>query len=540
MTSLTVWIRAGLLLILLGTGRALAAADPNLLPGADEKWRRYESPHFELYSRASEADSRLLLNNLELVQAICFETFAFKPVRAMPITVFLFSRDKFFTAYKPEAFRKAEDIAAFHYGGTTRSFMIIAPLPTFEAAQQLAFSSYTHHMFNLVGDEPPLWFNYGLAGIMRNIELFYEEFSIGKAKPEQVERLQRAKLIPVEVLLAADQQSAAFRDNVGNSLIHDESWALVHYLYFGKHNVPPARVHQFVEFCLAQSRKYDPAATAQALAAQLGMDFKQLDSALQSYFRGGRYGWARKKSPVVPPAKTYASRAVPLAEINLRLAELALRVDGSPRGKLTLLQAAGKTSDEARILEALATDAMREGDRDRMHERLVQAVEAGSLNPAVFRRLLEHEDLVRFNRFDAFYRMPDAMADQLRGWIARFQELSPRDPLSWEVLAWVEATSAQPRIASLNAVQREFAGLTRKSRTLLALAWAHHRLNDSAGAEQMLRAIEESEISADIAWTIEIIRSQIENRQPRRELRPGARDRDGFIRSQIQAPRPKS
>src|SRR5687768_16465154 len=100
MISLKRWACLGLLALAI-TGNA-ATANPHLLPGVDEKWRHFQSPHFELYSRNSESESRDFLRNLELVHAIFFETFGFKVSRAVPVTVYFFSRDKFFEAYKPE------------------------------------------------------------------------------------------------------------------------------------------------------------------------------------------------------------------------------------------------------------------------------------------------------------------------------------------------------------------------------------------------------------------------------------------------------
>lgn len=83
----------------------LPAADSNLMPGADAKWRHYQSEHFELFSRNPEGESRRLLHNLELVRAVFFETYGFKPVRALPMTVYFFSRDRHFETYKPEKFK---------------------------------------------------------------------------------------------------------------------------------------------------------------------------------------------------------------------------------------------------------------------------------------------------------------------------------------------------------------------------------------------------------------------------------------------------
>ena len=251
---------AGLALL---AGRLDAA---NLMTGADEKWRRLQSEHFELYSRNSEGESRRLLYNLELVHAIFFGTFGFTPGRAMPVTVYFFSRDKYFEAYKPEASRKLENIATFYHAEPDRGILTVAPLPSYEAAQQLAFASYTHHLFRLLGETPPVWYGYGVAGIFRNLVINSDTLELGRPDPSQVSRLQVARLIPVEVMLGSDQEAAAFQSDDSYTLLHDESWAMVHYLYFGEHKLPRAGIAEFLTMYHAGLRPADrKAATDQSM-----------------------------------------------------------------------------------------------------------------------------------------------------------------------------------------------------------------------------------------------------------------------------------
>src|ERR1043165_1735380 len=58
-------VHAALVLLLAMAGR-LPAADREALPAVDDRWRYFQSPNFELYSRNDDAGSRELLHNLEL------------------------------------------------------------------------------------------------------------------------------------------------------------------------------------------------------------------------------------------------------------------------------------------------------------------------------------------------------------------------------------------------------------------------------------------------------------------------------------------
>lgn len=513
----------------------LTAAD--VMIGADEKWRLLQSEHFELYSRNSEGESRRLLYNLELVHAIFFETYGFTATRVLPVTVFFFSRDRHFAAYKPESSRKLENIATFYHAEPDRGILTVAPLPSYEAAQQLAFGSYAHHLFRLMGEAPPVWYGYGISGIFRNLVINDRTLELGRPDPQQVSRLQKADLIPVETMLGSDYQAGAFSSDESNLVFHDESWAMIHYLYFGAHKLPKDGVANFISHVLNSSRNFDAATTRQVFEQQVGITYGKFNEALQRYFRSGKYGYGTKALPVVAPGKSYPMRGVSLAEIDLRLAELALRVNRSPQGKLALLRA-GDRADAARIQEVLGADAMREENWDQVAERWNRAMAAGSRNPAVLRWLIENEDRQRFSRFDAYYRLPEEAAGQLRAWIALYRELAPADPLSWEVLAWVEATAEAPQIGNLNAVQKQFVSLGRKNRTLLALAWARVRLKDNAGAEEMLQTLEAQVGGTELMWTVELIRAQNEGRPPRTELlaAPGMETSTGF-RPKIDRPR---
>lgn len=498
-------------------GRLLGAT--NLMTGADEKWRLLQSEHFELYTRNSEGESRRLLHNLELVHAIFFETFGFTPVRAIPVTVYFFSRDKYFEAYRPEASKKLENIATFYLTEADRGILTVAPLPNYEAAQQLAFASYTHHLFRLLGQTPPVWYSYGVAGIFRNLVINSETLELGRPDPQQVSRLQAARLIPVDVMLGADHEATAFQSDDGYTLLHDESWAMVHYLHFGEHKLPQSGIAEFISYALRNSRKFNAAATQQMFETKVGISYGKLSDDLEHYFRSGRYGYRKKPLPVVSSAKSYAVRSVPLEEINLRLAELALRVNSSPQGKLFLLQA-DHGPEATRAHEVLGAVAARSGDWDVAADRWDRALAAGTTNPAVLHELAQHEARKRFSHFDLYYRLPAEAADKLRDLLARSIAASPQQTTAYELLAWVEATAEAPRIGNLNLVQKNFPRLKEQNRTLLALAVAHMRLGDKPGAVEMLGDLDKAGPDDWVRYGMEHTRAAIEGRPVDREKLP--------------------
>ncbi len=495
-----------------------------LMPGADEKWRVFHSKHFELYSRNSESDSRLLLHNLELVHAIFFQTFGFTPIRTVPVTVYFFSREKYFDAYKPEAYRKVDNLAAFYDAEWDRGVLTVAPLPDYDSAQRLAFGSYAFHLFRLLDAPSPAWYTYGVSELFANLVVNSDSLELGKANEAQVQRLQRATLIPVQVMFGLDDKSTAFRANQANNLFHDESWAMVHYLYFGKNQLPPKAVSEFVGFALKNTRNFDAEAVRRKFQDSLGLSYETMNEDLDHYFHGGRYGWQKLSVPAVEPARGYEMRKVPLDEINLRLAEVALEINRSAQGKLILLQALDQPRDDAaRINEVLGADAIKDGDWDGALDRWKRAVAAGSSNPAVLHELCLLESQQRFRQFDLYYRLPDDTAAELRSLLKKTIAAEPQLAAAYELLAWVEATANAPQIPNINLVQANFPRLQQQDRTLLALALVRLRLDDKAGAVEILNALDRSGPSDWVRSGAEQIRAKLENRPVNPDRRPDAK-----------------
>ncbi len=483
-----------------------------LMPGADDKWRHLQSPNFEVYSRNSEGDSRQLLYNLELVHAIFFETFGFTPVRTMPVTVYFFSRDRHFEFYNPAGYEKVRNIAAFYHPELDRGVMTVAPLPSYEAAQQLAFGSYTYHLLRLMDEAAPVWFSQGVAGVFQNLELLSKEFELGRSDANRVGRLQQARFIPVEAMFAADHQTRVFRENQNNHLFRDESWALVHYLYFGRHELPRDKLSAFVRHVLEHSQRFDAETTRRVFEELLGISYAELNKRLGDYLRKGRYVYTRHALPKVAAAGTYALRRVPKDEINLRLAELALRVNRAPQGRLLLLQGVDRLPEDVRLYETLGADAAKDGDWHLAAEWWGKALAHGSENPAALHELAMHEGRQRFSTVDLYYRLPAEATEHLRTLLHKSIAASPRQAQAYELLAWVEATAQTPSIRNVNLVQAHFNLLKQPQRTLLALAMVRLRLGMTEDAAKLLNAIENAGADAETRYALEIIRAHLEGR----------------------------
>lgn len=489
-------------------------------PGTDDKWQHFQAPNFELYSRIRETDSRELLHNLELLRAMFLDFFKLRERRRLEVTVYAFKSEKDFRTYGSEVYGAKHNFAGFYVGGTDRAVIYLIQGENPATTRQLIFHEYIHHLFRVAEQNPPPWLNEGMAELFSTIvPTSDKKLEFGRPAAGRLWRLQQETFMPLEQLFAVEQTSPIFRQGEHTGLFYAESWALLHYLFFGDSKIEPERRRLFVALVLSNAFR-DAAHQRQGFREVFGMDYPEMLARLKAYTTGGRYFWGTHPAPPIPPAASYARRPVPEREIRLRLAELALRVSRSPAAKLMLLQAVEQDPADTRPLEALGADALRDQDELRARERWSRAAELQTSNPAIYRELGLMEGRAVFSHFDVSYRVPEEKGQRMRDYLLRSIAYNPEQTAAYEMLAWVEAFAQEPSINNLNLIQRAYPNLSRKERTGLALAFVRVRLNNNAEALEILADLETMRPDAWETHGIEAIRAKIEDRPMRGQNPP--------------------
>lgn len=500
------------------TGHLLGAVVD--FPGTDDKWQHFQSPNFELYSRNREADSRELLHNLEMFRATFLDSFKLKERRRMEVTVYFFRSEKDFRTYVNEVYGPKNKFDGVYVNGIDRAVICLIPGEDAAGSRQLIFHEYVHHLFRVTEQTPAPWFNEGMAELFSTVEAKGGKMEFGHPVAGRLWQLHAEKLMPFEELFAVDQSSPIFRQGEHTGLFYAESWALMHYLHFGDSKIPAAKRQAFVSLALANKFK-DAADMRSAFREVFGMDYPEMQLRLERYISSGSYYWGKNPLPTIAPATSYAGRKVPLEEIRLRLAELALRMSRSPLAKLALLQAVEANPGDTRSLEALGADAWRDQDEMTVRERWGRAAASGTRNPVIYSELGLMEGRAVFTQFDVHFRVPAEKAQRLRDYLLRAIQYNPEQSAAYEMLAWVEAFAPDPSIKNLAAIQQAYPNLTRKERTALALAFVRVRLDRKEEALEILAGLETMQPDPWERYGIEAIRAQLEGRPIRREnLRP--------------------
>ncbi len=478
---------AVVLVWLLGCWAPLLGAEPETVPGADDKWRRYESPHFELFSHNNAEVSRRLLRNLELLRAAFFDLRHEKEKRSVEVTIYYFATMDEFRPYVSADFRKLDDLAGFYLSRPDRAVIVLPLREDGKQAQQVIFHEYVHHLTEVSGRNPALWFREGIADVFSTIEEEPDGLIVGKPIPARAFEYRAHPPMPLEALFATDSTSPYYHENDRVGLFYGESWCLVHYLLYGDSGLPRDRIDRFLTYIEQEGEKGDPVKRRALFQETMGMDYPAMIKRLNKYLSHGRFSAGRYPLPKIAPSESYAVRAVPRDEIRGQLTELDLRVNRSPAAKLALLNRLDKNPDDIRALEILGTDALIDGDEAAAQEHWEQAVRAGTRNPAILRAVVEMEDRAFFTDVDMLnFRLPEEKAQYLRMLLGRCIDAEPQQTRAYEVLAWVEATAEQPMASNVSLVQARYPALAGKSRVMLPLALIQLRLKDRAGALRLL------------------------------------------------------
>lgn len=506
-------LRLSLLIFSLPVVGLTASNEP--FAGVDDKWHHYQSPHFELFSRVSDDDSRIVLRELEVMRALFLKTLDLEARSPAPVTIYHFGNARDFRTYLPEAHRKNDTYRAYYLPDPDRGVMLLAPLDDTRSGNFLALSSYVHHLFRMAGENAPVWFESGFAHLFETLEVQSERVFFGRSQPGRVQLLQRQKLMPLANLMGVDHADPLFGDESATQLFFAQSWAVMHYWMLGQHQIPRERIDRFLKEI--RLRPGISAEERRRLFEQcFGMSLEKMNVAIDSYVMSGRYSFAKIPIPELPDRSSYIRRDVPRDEIRLRLGELAYRATESPAGRLALLEAIGKDQNDVRSLEALGAMARRRRDREEFHDRWERAIVAGTTNPAVVCQFAEQETERWFRQVDYYFRLPAERADYLRELLMRSIKCAPQQTEAYELLAWVESSAPEPSIANVNLVQQKFPTLRKRARTLLALALIRLRLGDRENGEHLLASVEQVEGGANLAQAVENIRAALENRPPRR------------------------
>ncbi len=479
---------AGALLWLAGPDLRAQYDEADLLPGIDEGWSRYASPNFELFSDGTEKASRGLLHDLELLRAVFLGERGEHERRHIPVSIFAFRSDREFEAYSHHRDDSDNRIAGLYLEGPDRATILLRPMGDKAAAREVAFHEYVHHLFRAIEEEPPLWYNEGLAELMAGIRLEGRNLTLGHPVLGRLLALQHENLLPFESLFSADKGSKFYTQANHTGLFYAQSWAFMHYLRFGKHKLDPEGVKRFLTTA-GDERRLAQTNMRSLFEECFKMDYDRMEKDLARYVRRGTYLYGKIPLPELPGPETYERTALDVGQARARLAEVALRTHQSAAATIALLQEAERQPADARIYEALGAVDWQRGEPEQALERWAEARKRGSKNSALLCTLARREWDRWFVRSNGEMWIDQATANHLRELLVATIRAEPTRDEAYEMLAWVESAAPEPRQPNINAAIAQLKKMKHGGRTVLALALCTERTGDKETAIRLIRAL---------------------------------------------------
>lgn len=222
------WLLAFDCLLLAGLAVPIKGGAPEPVRGVDAKWRRYASPHFELFSHNTAARSRDLLHDLELLRAVFLDVLQVKEVRPMEVTIYFFNDGRDFAAYAKNA-PAGGNVAGFFLPLPDRSVIVVAPEQDSVVARRVIFHEYIHHLTTAVGEDPPVWYSEGIAELFSTLAEDKNELILGRPVPEHVGYLRSEGMMALDTLFSVGHDDPIYNESAKAGMLYAQSWALLHY-----------------------------------------------------------------------------------------------------------------------------------------------------------------------------------------------------------------------------------------------------------------------------------------------------------------------
>jgi len=417
----------------------LAAAAPARAQSGG--WVSARSRHFLVVSEAGEAEARGAARQLEQYRAAFARVLPAGHFDSSAQTVVLLFRDQnSYAPFKPLfGGREAADVAGhFQHGPDLNYITLAADADGGAGASPTLLHEYAHLLVSNYYRHAPLWLKEGLAEFYSTARLSPDgrSLTLGAPPRRRVHDLRLRFLLPLEVLLAAEENSQHYVEPGKRLIFYAQSWALAHQLA-GEGEAGRARVTRYLDLLA------DGAEAEEAFARAFGAGFDE--AAHFAYVQRADY---RERVETFTTAAEFdaAAEVRPLAraEVLARLGDLLARAERLAEAEPYMLQA-------VRLDERLGAAQLALGLLRLRQSRFAEAKEhlrrAAAADP--------RDHLARFHLADALHREGLGMSEAdasvagfeektrlVREELRRALELAPHFLESYALLASVEIERA--------------------------------------------------------------------------------------------------
>jgi tetratricopeptide (TPR) repeat protein len=472
-------------------------------PGsATEKgvWLKAQSTHFTLIGDTSEKELRNVGMRLEQFREACSQIFSqvfSSPGNnsSVPINVIVFKNDSEYMPFKPVHQGKPAEVAGHFQLNGDVAYIALAAGRGGANPYAVIFHEYVHSLTSgdslsasTGGPLPytlPTWISEGLAEYFSSFVVTGggKRGRLGGAIASHARLLRERRLIPLETLLAVDQDSPFYVEADRKNLFYAESWALTHYLLR-----PNGRRDQFRQFirALAQGASIDL-----SFRQAFQTDYATIERELGNYVRQGLYPveevtfaqqlGIKTETPTAP-----LSHLSPLseAEVQAYLGDMLWRIHRSIDGEAHLNRALSINPGLALAHQSLGTLRLGQNRYAEARGHLRRAIEAGS------RDYLAHYyyafALHREQAGDSQYvsDFPEESVKEMRAALSLARQLNPNFADTYKQLAFINMVRGEDLDEAISLINRAISLAPSRGDIVYTLAQIQLKRKDYAAARQ--------------------------------------------------------
>jgi len=252
------------------------------LPDREEPWIKVRTAHFTLFSNAPEDHTVEIGNDLELFREALSRLFSDLEANSpLPTFVYVFNDDASFRPYKARVGSGPANVSGFFAAHRDGNYVAIDANPPTDP-WSVIYHEYVHYFLNNNFTDIPLWFNEGAAECFSTFRAKGGRVEIGRPIRDHVRHLKSGRWIQLPELFTMDVNSNDYNEGARQGTFYSESWALVHYLAWGRSGTEARGIEFFTQF---------PPRTAlkDALEPIVGRDRSVLQTRLLEYVRRAKF-----------------------------------------------------------------------------------------------------------------------------------------------------------------------------------------------------------------------------------------------------------
>ena len=179
--------------------------------------------------------------------ASCGRSSAGRRTRPIRVTVVIAFRDQgSFAPFLPLYRGRPQEVEGYFQAGSDRDYIAASVGSDHGDPHETVFHEYAHVVLNRTLSAQPLWLGEGLAEAFSRWAPIGAEALVGQPAPDHLRRLRRGKPLPLRRLLRVDHTSPLYNEGDERAMFYSRSWALAHWVAFGRGPVARADLSVFL------------------------------------------------------------------------------------------------------------------------------------------------------------------------------------------------------------------------------------------------------------------------------------------------------